>query len=309
MKLATSLLLSSSLTNLKIGEALAASPLKKNSAEIKSKIRAPRAESYRDLIAKAEQLTLQHDRVQVSRILSGGLAQEAKGSFAYREIQKKLNELTSVFYSEQGQALFTLGETMAELRPKEAIEKFTEAQKFEQGNTTIARSMILIELKLDECDRAEASLEQLRESNELLAEIKVLAGQVMICKKEFGEISKLLTSQGGIPDETSRAAKSIVARAMWMNADMKGLKSLLTSSDQGNWSAEYYFWKWMYQTTIDVSDIMLGQKYVQECDNMSARRRKELELDISLCSAKKRVQDFLKNPSREAAIKPGKWYE
>lgn len=309
MKLVTSLLLSSSLTNAILGEALAASPSNKKTISVKPKVRSPHGENYRDLIAKAEQLTLQHDRVQVSRVLSGGLAQETKGSFAYREIQKKLNELTSVFYSEQGQALYTLGETMAEARPKEAIDKFVEAQKFEQGNTTILRGLVLIELKGDECDRAEATLEQLRESNELFAELKILAAQVLICKKEFGEISKSLSVPSGTVDEMTKVTKSIVARAMWMNADMKGLKSLLTSSDQGNWSPEYYFWKWMYQTTNETPDIILGQRYVQECDNMPARRRKELELDISLCKAKQRVQELLKNPSREVSMKPGKWYE
>jgi hypothetical protein len=98
-------------------------------------------ETYRDLIQKAQNLTLQRDRLQTSQILLRGLQRETKGSVAYRELARALNELTTVFYTEKAQTYFVSGESLMMAHPHDATAPLQEALKLEEGNVAVLRAL------------------------------------------------------------------------------------------------------------------------------------------------------------------------
>ena len=113
-------------------------------------------ETYKDLIQKAQNLTLQRDRLQTSQLLVRGIKREARASQAAKELMKALDELTTVFYTEKAQTAFVAGDSIIENKPKEAIEHFLTAQRLEDGNLATLRSLTRAYLILGEIRSASA---------------------------------------------------------------------------------------------------------------------------------------------------------
>ncbi len=257
------------------------------------------SETYRNLIEKAQNLSLQHDRLQASQILTRAIAKEPKNSQVYKELTRSLEELMSTFYTERAQSVFVSAESNLPLKPREAIEGFTEALRLEDGNLTILKALARTQLVLAECDKSDVFVKSAEAVDLYSPEVQLLRLQALDCLK-----SPLLTDKLFPLDFTLAVLEPWVhgmqMRDLLRRDEAKKAKTLL--DEWASADAEYpevYYWKWKLSSLGEKPDRAAAQRYAQLCQNLTPRKRKSYNLDVDLCKGKEAVDTFLKEPSHE----------
>jgi tetratricopeptide (TPR) repeat protein len=253
-------------------------------------------ETYRDLIQKAQNLTLQRDRLQTSQVLSRALGREAKGSTAFKELVRALDELTGVFYTDKAQNLFAVAETNSENKPREAIDNYLEALRIEDGNVTVLKALARAYLRAGDCDRADSTVKSAESVNGFSVEVKLLRLQVIDCQKKPELLTSQLSSTVADLEAAEPFSKGLQMKDLLRRKDLKKAKSALAQwENQNPENPELYYWKWQYGKQAGAEDRSAALRYSQLCQNMSARKRKSYNLDVDLCKGKEAVDAYLKD--------------
>ena len=282
-------------------------------ASKKTKATAPESkssqtETYKNLIEKAQNLSLQRDRLQASQILVRALAREAKTSAGFKELNRALDDLMSAFYTERAQSVFISAESNLPLKPREAIDGFTEALRLEDGNVTILKALARTHLTQGDCDKAEAFIKSAETLDPYAPEVLLLRIQALDCSK-----SSLLAAKLSSPDPQMASLEAwlrpIKIRSFLNSDEFKKAKALASDWESADRDyPEVYYWKWRISKEAsdkdDASpqekpDRIAAQKYVQLCQNLTPRKRKSFNLDVELCKGKESVDAFLKEPVSE----------
>jgi hypothetical protein len=256
-------------------------------------------ETYQDLIEKAQNLSLQKDRLQASQILLRAIGRETKGSAAYKALASSLDELMNAFYTEKAQSAFAAAESNVTLKPHEAVEGFTEALRLEDGNVTVLKALARTYLGLDECDKADGFVTKAEALNPISAEVVLLRLQVLDCNKSTSALSAKLFPLDPVLIPLENSVRGLQIKDLLRREEMKKAKTLLAQ-----WEAaapaypEVYFWKWTLSKE-EKADRAAARKYMELCQNLTPRKRKGFNLDVDLCKGKESVETFLKEPSHE----------
>ena len=256
-------------------------------------------ETYQNLIEKAQNLSLQRDRLQASQILSRAIVREPKNSPGYKELTRSLEDLMSAFYTERAQSVFVSAEANLPLKPREAIEGFTEALRLEDGNLTVLKALARTHLGLAECDKADGFVKAAEALDASSPEVQLLRLQVMDCTKST-LISALLFPLDPSLKSIEWSVRGLQMRDLVRREEDSKAKALLTE-----WSVsapeypEVYFWKWTLSKAGEKPDRTSAQRYSQLCQNLTPRKRKSYNLDVDLCKGKEAVDTFLKEPPHE----------
>lgn len=261
-------------------------------------------ETFQDLIQKAQNLTLQQDRLQASQVLIRGIQRESRNSAPYKELVKALEELSSVFYTEKAQNLFATAESLVAQKPREAIDSYFEAYKAEDRNVTILKALARAHLRLDECDKADARVKIGEEVNPYSEEIRLLRLQTLACQKNFEMLSTRLSARDADSDSTEKFVRGLQVLDLLRRKETKKAKGLLVAWEaQAPDYPEVHYWKWRFGKETLTPDRAAAAKYVHLCQNLTARKRKSFSLDVDLCKGKEAAEAFLKE--KEAAPRAG----
>lgn len=252
-------------------------------------------ENFQDLIHKARNLTLQQDRLQASQVLLRGLSRESRGSTAYRELLRTLENLSTVFYTEKAQSLFAAAEAIVDSRPKEALEAYLEAYKVEERNVSILTGLARAYLKTDDCDRADARVKSAEEINPYASDVRLLRLQVLGCQKNFELLAGKLNQKDLDLESNERFVRSIQIQEALSRKDFKKVKMILTQweTSAGDYP-EVYFWKWKVSRDGETQDRSAANKYVQLCQALTPRKKRTFAPDVDLCKGKEAVEAFLR---------------
>ena len=256
-------------------------------------------ESYRNLIEKAQNLSLQHDRLQASQILTRAIAKEPKNSPVYKELSRSLEELMSAFYTERAQSVFVSAESNLPAKPREAIDGFSESLRLEDGNLTVLKALARTHLTLAECEKADGFVKAAEAVDLYSPEVQLLRLQVLDCLKSPLLVEKLF------PLDFTLAALEPWVHGMQMRDllrrdDEKKAKTILAE-----WKAaaadypEVSYWTWKLSSATYKPDREAAQRYSQLCQNLTPRKRKSYNLDVDLCIGKEAVDTFLKESPRD----------
>lgn len=259
-------------------------------------------ESYKDLIQKAQNLTLQHDRLQASQVLIRSIQREQKGSVAHKELMKTLEELTTVFYTERAQSTYVLGESLIETKPREAIDAYAEALRLEDGNVAALKALARAHLFLSECDKADGYVRSAEGLNPFSPEVILLRVQVLGCSKNSdGLEAKMAAAQTDL-EPLMKYARGVEIKDLARRKEYKRAKALLASWETlAPGYPEVLFWKFeLSRLSSAPIERSAAVQYSQACQNMTARTRKSFNLDVELCKGKVAVDAFL----RESGSKP-----
>ncbi len=253
-------------------------------------------ENYKDLISKAQNLSLQRDRLQACQILTRAIEKEKMGSESYQEMKDSLEALGTLFYTDQAQAIFAQGESLAEKKPKEAIEKYHEALKIEDGNVAILRALARAQLRNDDCRGAEATIKAAESYDSLSGEHYLLRLQKHQCRKDEADLIETLDEKNVDIAGVDRFLNVFSIGKSYIKKDFKKAKQLLSSWETQNPDyPEIYFWKWQISNAQGVPDKFSAQKYLQLCKGLTPRKRKLFNLDVDLCKNIDVVEAKLKN--------------
>ncbi len=276
-----------------------------------------RMETYKNLIEKAQNLTLQRDRLQASQVLIRGIQKESKNSVGYRELTKTLESLASLFYSEKAHGLYSSAESVADAKPKEAADVYAEALRLEDSNLSLLKGLARVQLTLLDCSKAESTTVQAEGIDPFSAEVKLLRLQVLSCQKSFPALKTLLTTEQSELDSVQKYVRGLEVEGALQSAsessplDLKKVKALLSNweSKDGDYP-ELFFWKWRYNHTLaaDEDAELKAQstptteglartaalRYMQLCQSLTPRKRRLYELDVRLCRGTDDVDTYLK---------------
>ena len=256
-------------------------------------------------IARARGLALQKDRARSCALIINAIAKEPKGSQGHRDLTRALDELSEVFYSEQGQGAWSLAESLVETKPREAVDAYQASLRAEDGNVASLKGLARAQLVLGDCDRADASIKQAETLNPNSAEIRLLRMQMFECRKSFEAVDALLSARDFDLDGMEKYTKSLQAAQLLRKKDGKKMKSFLTQ-----WEAsapedpEVYYWKWKVADEGVQSGRLAAVRYSQACQNLSPRKRKAFRFNIDLCKGKDIVDAYLKSAGLQPSTLP-----
>lgn len=265
-----------------------------------------RLENYKDLIQKAQNLSLQQDRLQASQVLIRGIQRETRGSPAHKELVRALDELTGLFYTERAQSTFATGESLAFSSPREAIDAYEQALKIEDRNLTILKSLARLHLRRDECDLADVRVKQAEEMNPYSAEIKLLRLQVLSCQKNSEALMSRFAAFDQDLDSVKKFSLGLRMYEYMKAGDLKKARAVLAE-----WESlipeypELFYWKWELSKASKSPDRLAASKYLHLCQGLSPRKRKEYSIDVNLCKGKETVEAFLKENEMKSSYSSG----
>lgn len=259
----------------------------------------PSTETYQDLIEKAQNLSLQKDRLQASQILTRAIAKESKGSVASKALTLALSDLMTTFYTERAQSAFAAAESNLPAKPREAIEGFTEALRLEEGNVTILKALARTHLSLAECAPADGFVTKAENLDPYGPEILLLRLQVIDCEKQDDILATKLFPLDPSLTGFENVTRGLQVKDLVRRTETKKAKALVAQWETADPAyPEVYFWKWTLSKD-EKPDRPAARKYVELCQNLTPRKRKSFNLDVDLCKGKEAVDAFLKEPSHD----------
>ncbi len=194
-------------------------------------------ETYKDIIHKAQTLTLQQDRLQAAQVLKRAIENESSKKIEL-ELRKALHEVTTIFYSEKGQSIFEYGRSLFRASPLEAQEKLSLALKEEPGNITVLVEQARLSLFLGKCEDAEATTVLAQNINPYEEDAALLLSQAKACLQKTEDAIESLKKT-----EQSVYAFVVYAQSYLQKGDVAQAQSYLNLAKLADAQfPEIYFW-------------------------------------------------------------------
>lgn len=253
-------------------------------AEVKSK----KAETAKDIIEKAYNLSLQKDRSQATNILVSAIKQENTQGTSTTELKRALQQVTYVFYSDRAQQAYELAVSLLKTDPGQAQQKLTEALRIEPDNLTLYVDLQRAMLLKKDCSGVLENVTKAREQNPYDENLQLLQAQTFACLGRWDAFGKMR--------DVGDSKKSNLAK-YWLNLDIdqalseknaskaKDLVSALQKLDPKY--PEIAYWQWRLNTS---NRQELAQKYSKDCKNISPMTYRQYMTDVNLCRRTSEVE-------------------
>lgn len=249
-------------------------------AEVKTK----RAETYQDIIEKAQNLVLQKDRQQAINILSNAIRREGPKSTAASELKKTLQETSTVFLGDKAQQIYETGVTLKRTDLNQAQQKMTEGLRLEPDNMSFVLEQARISLAKGDCSAADDVIGKYKNMVSYSEEMSLVYAQILVCQKKWTEFSKLWE----LPEnKKSSLAKFWLALEVekWITEknDGKAKEVLEQIKKIDSQYPEPHFWSWKIDQSAKKKNLEAVEKYSLACKNISAHLYRTYMLDPLLC--------------------------
>lgn len=254
---------------------------------------APKTETYKDIIEKAQNLSLQKDRGQAVLVLTKALARETKKSLAQKELTQALEEVSTFFYSDKAQQLYELALTLKTTDVPAAISKLQEASRIEPDNLLIQLELGRIQISSGDCSKALGQLKKLQEQFQFLETAQLAVGQAAVCAGNFEDYTTVK-----INVDMKKSALGLywtIAELEYLNktGSYQKLKELVLQRQEASYP-ELLYWAWRADVDQKIKADKLGQKYLAACKNLSLRTARQHQYDPTLCKHLSEVETYLK---------------
>jgi len=259
-------------------------------------------ETYRDLISKAQNLSLQKDRLQATKILTRAALKE-KGH-GKKELIQALTELSEVFYTDKGQQTFELGRSLDEASPVTAIERYNEALGLEPNNTAILKALARSNIAASHCDRGLDSAVQGLSINPFDEELVLLRAQSTVCLNKI-DYPKLVQELAEVKQAELKLYSDLLKGKVLLTEGKLPAAEVqidkLVSMDSRFPESHYYLG--LLKQKLGKNFFEHFQKYVSLCSELTPERRRKYWLEPRLCMDKLKAEAELEKakttPSRE----------
>lgn len=266
------------------------SPLKSVWAQTKN----GKSETYKDIIEKAYNLSLQRDRQQALNILSNAVQKETRPQ-AIAELKKTASEVANVFFSDKAQQQFEIGVSLRKTDLNQSLDKLTEASRIENDNFSIANEMARLMIAKGECKNAQDIVQRQLGLVRFDEELKLSLAQAQVCQKRWVDYQKTAESVG---------IKKSPQYKFWLPLEInkhlagksfsKAQEALATLKKLDEKYPEVSYWTWKIDQEQKKVNVTAGQKYVMACKNISANQYRQYMIDPMLCRHLSEVESELK---------------
>lgn len=253
-----------------------------------------RTESYKDLIEKANNLSLQKDRSQAVNILVTAIRRETIGSVASREMKSALQDISGSFLGDKAQQLFELALSLRKNDLSQSAGKISEALRIEADNTTLIAESARLQIARGECAVAADSLTKARRWNPYDDYLQLAAAQAAVCQGDASAFSAIRLVSDPKKSNVSKFWSLLeIEKAAQEKAELRAreLLGLLAKTENRNPEISYWSWRLEKDPSLRTS---AAQKYLMSCKNISASLFRQYMLDPMLCRRMSEVEAFLK---------------
>ncbi len=247
-----------------------------------------RSETYKDIIEKAYNLSLQKDRPQALNILMSAHQKETRPQ-AISEIKKAVDEISHIFFSDKAQQLYESGVSLRKNELPQSFDKLVEASRIEPDNFAIVSELARVMIARNDCKNAQEIVQKQLQLVKFDDELKLTLAQSYACQGKWAEYQKLYEA---LPTKKNGLAKFWLALEVEKSMSSKSLTkaqeniAALKKTDEKYPEAAY--WQWRFDQVQKRSNLEEAQKYVMSCKNISANQYRQYMIDPMLC---RRVND------------------
>lgn len=247
-------------------------------------------ETYREIIHKAQALSLQQEREQVSQVLKRAIENETSKK-AEQELLKTLTELTSLFYTEKGQSVFEYGRSLFRSSPQEALQKFQEALKLESNNVSVLSELAKLELYMGKCSDSTATVLKALGLNPYSSDLNLLYAQSLSCSQKNEEALVVLKKV----DQSVFSFVIFTQIYFAMNEYKQAESHLNLAKVADSKFPETYYWEMQIRKKngLDISEQ--AQAYVKLCKAMSLKDIIRYHSEPRTCLESKNIEAEFKN--------------
>lgn len=266
------------------------------------KTHAANTETYRDIIEKAQTLSLQKERGHALQLLTSSLARESKRGPAPKELVSALEEVASLFLSDKAQQLFELALSLRENEPQMALQKLADAAKLEPDNLQIQLEQFRVSSILGNCNEAAPAVLKVFDSLSTLEVVRLAGVQAQLCRNQLDEAQKM---RNGFDYRKSPLLP------IWTSSDTeillrqkkgdKALEILATAQKADPDFPESYYWQWRSEQDLKKGSEKSGAKYVALCKSLSPRSYRRYLAEPFLCRRVQEVESSLKKNNTPSA--------
>lgn len=250
-----------------------------------TKVSAPKSkESYKDIIQKAQNLTLQQDRLQASQVLARVIKSESYNKKAQDELKKSLNDISTIFYTEKTQKLFEYAKSLLRESPQEASEKYTEALKAEPDNVLILLGSARLYLYQGKCEDAEKAVLSALEINPFNPSLELTDLQAKACLRNEEELNTALGEYKRLETAFPLYYQMILVQKYFNQKKYdEALEHLEKAKQIDKEFPEIYFWE---SQALEKQDLIFkdaASKYIRSCKTLAKADYLKYEMEPRLC--------------------------
>lgn len=247
-------------------------------------------ETYKEIIQKAQALSLQQEREQAAQVLKRAIENETAKK-AEQELLKTLFELTTLFYTEKGQSIFEYGRSLFRSSPQEALQKFQEALKLEPSNVSILSEIAKLELFTGKCGDATTTVQKALAQNPYSSDLNLLLAQSLSCSQKNEEALMALKKV-----DQSVFSFITLAQIYFVKNEIKQAESHLNLAKVADPKfPEIYYWEMQIRKKNNLDITEQAQFYVKLCKNLQLKDIVKYHSEPRTCIEAKNVEADFKN--------------
>jgi hypothetical protein len=257
-----------------------------------------KVETYQDLIEKAQNLSLQRDRLQATQILVRALEREKRGSKAYRALLQSLDQLAGLFYTEKAQKEFELAESLVFTKEDLAIARYQSAIAMEEGHLPTLIALAQAQLRSNECNAAATNLSKAEKVNPYNPETSLLMIRALLCLDKKEEALQLLNLKSAEIESLGIWALDIRIQLYDALAQPEKARTYLKEALAKDAKyPELHYWRWKLALRAKEEGLAGGQDYLSQCKSISFNLRRKYRLEPLLCSRQTLVANAIEEAS------------
>lgn len=261
-----------------------------------------KVENYQDIITKAQNLSLQRDRLQATQILIRAAEKEKVGGKAHKSLLASLEQLSTMFYSEKAQREYELAESLLGGKDELAISKYQAAMGLEEGNLTILVGLAAVLIKNADCAKAGGIIETAKTFNPFSQDLRVLQIKNQIClDTNKPDLAKIKDEATFLEPGSLWLSEARFLLAYWSGEEERAKIFLKEFGHKDAKYPEFYYWKWKVFENMKQERALAGQTYLELCKSLSFEKRKRYRLEPMLCSRIAEVEKDLKRSTEAEA--------
>lgn len=259
-----------------------------------------KSETYKDIIEKAHNLSLQKDRQQALNILANAIQKESRTPAA-QELKKTVQDISHVFFSDKAQSLYETAVSLRRTDLQQSQVKMNEALRIEPDNFEILNEAARLLIARNDCNAAADLVQKQLRIISFDEELNLTYAQALACQSKWADYLTVFESYG--------PKKSSLAKFWWpleleryLSAKnySKAQESLASLKKADSKYPEIFYWQWRIDQGLQKKNKEDALKYVMSCKNISANQYRQYMIDPALCRRTTEVDGELKGMNGSA---------
>lgn len=249
-----------------------------------------------DPIKRANQLTLDRERMKASEVLRAAIEKELKedredsaNEDNLNNYKKALKRVGRIFYGQNAQKEFELAESLYFAQKPGSLSHYEQAHRLEPGNIQILLGLMRDHLSRGDCRRALDAYTQVVEINPFDEEGRYFQWLAKLCSERGGapKIDKDLLSHHEIGPyaQTQRLLWQVLNEETLDKEDVLKIQERLKDFPE-----PYYYLHQIEKKEEEIISLEFAKRYIEICRRMGSGERRQFRLFPRVCQHREALE-------------------